>query len=260
MTPGLALWLALAGAPAPASQVPTDPSACPPPVRGVPRYPMEAMRANLSGVTLVLARIDGCGRVVESRIHTTSGHPQMDEAAHVAVKGWVLSPEERARIGGEWVKLPVKFGGVTTYYPKRVDWPESHRRPRYVADPEGIGYPDLPAFYAAKRLAVSRPLKSPYARVTDRIGTRVLTSFYPDVEDDRTFWMYFTQLDEPLRIAAGKRTLESRVVAVARYRLDESDQRPVVQVGLLCDLEPGACDELRAFLLEGLPIARPPRR
>jgi TonB family protein len=266
VTPFFALWLALAVAPAPVpvaaseTDAAADLSACPPPVRGLPRYPMDALRANRSGVTLVLARIDACGRVVESRIHTPSGHPQMDEAAHDAVKGWVLSPAERERIGGEWVKLPVKFGGVTTYYPKRVDWPESHRRPHYVADPGGIGYPDLAAFYAARRLAVLRPLKSPYARVTDRIGTRVLTSFYPDVEDDRTFWMYFTQLDEPLRIAAGKRTIESRVVAVARYRLDESAQRPIVQVGLLCDLEPGACDELRAFLLEGLPIARPPRR
>lgn len=265
MTPSFVLWLALAVAPAPVpvaaaeTQVATDPAACPPPVRGLPRYPADALRANLSGTTLVLARIDACGRVVESRIHTPSGHPQMDEAAHVAVKGWVLSPEERARIGGDWVKLPVKFGGVTTYYPKRVDWPESHRRPDYVADDQGIGYSSIDDFFKAKRLAVSRPLKSPYSRVTERIGTRVLTSFYHDVDDDRTFWLAFTQLEQPLRLVPGAR-LGSRVVAVAKYRLDEEASRPVVRLGLHCDLEPAACAELQAFLLKGLPIAKPPRR
>lgn len=244
----IGLSMALAVAPTPA--VTSDPAVCPEPVRGVPRYPIEAMRANLSGVTLVLARIDSCGRVLESRVHTSSGHPQMDEAAHEAVKAWVLSPAERARIGGEWVKLPVKFGGVTTYSPKRVDWPASHRRPRYLADETPISYESVEAFYEAKRHKPGVLLQSPYG--TDfRSGTT--TIFNEDVEDPAIYWLSYAAMEK------GKSIRES-TLAVARYRLVEEQGVPVVRVALLCKLEPKPCEDLRAFLLKGLPIAKPPRR
>lgn len=223
-----------------------DPSACPKPVRGLPRYPVDAMRANRSGTTLVLARIDGCGRVVESRIHTPSGHPQMDEAAHVAVKGWVLSPDERARIGGEWVKLPVKFGGVSTFSPKRVDWPDSHRRPRYLPDEAPIGYESIEAFQEAKRHKPGEYLRSPYG--TER-GSGASTSFHEDVEDPAVYWLSFA-------VRTKGQSFREGTVAVARYHLVQEQGESVVRVALLCELEPGPCEELREFLLKGLPIAR----
>jgi TonB family protein len=250
VTPFLALWLVLSVAPAPVAaaetDVTTDPAACPPPVRGLPRYPVDAMRANLSGTTLVLARIDGCGRVVESRIHTPSGHPQMDEAAHLAVKGWVLSPEERARIGGEWVKLPVKFGGVSTYSPKNVDWPDSHRRPRYLPDESPIGYDSVAAFHEANRYKPGEHLRSPYG-MDFRSGTA--TTFNEDVDDPAVFWLSYGTMRKG-------QTFREGTVAIARYRLVQEQGEPVVRVALLCELEPGPCEELREFLLKGLPIAR----
>ena len=243
--------LVLVGSPGVAlAAEPAATETCPEPVRGLPRYPTDALRANLSGTTLVLARIDACGRVVESRIHTASGHPQMDEAAHEAVKGWVLSPAERVRVGGEWVKLPVKFGGISTYSPKRVDWPASHRRPRYLPDDTPIGYESIKAFHQAKRHKPGVYLQSPYG-MDLRSGT--MTTFNEDVDDPAIYWLSYAAMER------GK-TIGDSTRAVARYRLVEEQGAPVVRVALLCELEPKPCEDLRKFLLKGLPIAKPPRR
>lgn len=232
---------------------------CPAPVREPPRFPASMARIGVAGVAVVLARIDACGRVVESRISTGSGEPDLDAAALTAVAGWVLSAEERARIGGTWVKLPVKFE-TRTLYPKRVEWPKSHRRPRYLLDPEGIGHATHEDFRVARHLDGERPLKSPYARFTDRMGTRVLTSFHHDRDDASTFWLLLQALEEPFVPKVGRFTLDSRLVAIVRYRLGQDEGGPVVRLGLLCEMEPDACAELEAELLRGLPIARAPRR
>jgi TonB family protein len=232
---------------------------CPAPVREPPRFPASMARSGVAGVAVVLARIDGCGRIVESRISASSGEPDLDAAALTAVAGWVLSADERARIGGAWVKLPVKFE-TETLYPKRVDWPKSHRRPRYVLEPDGIGHATDKDFFAARHLDGERPLKSPYARFTDRMGTRVLTSFHHDRDDAMTFWLLLQALEEPFVPKVGRFTLHSRLVAIVRYRLVQEEGEPVVRLALLCEMEPGPCAELEAELLKGLPIARAPRR
>jgi TonB family protein len=252
VTLSLALWLALAvPTPEPIAEtgVATESPACPKPVRGPPRYPVDAMRADRSGTTLILARIDGCGRVAESRIHTPSGHAQMDAAAHDAVKGWVLSPDERARIGGEWVKLPVKFGGVSAYRPKSVDWPDSHRRPRYLPDEAPIGYESIEAFHDAKRHKPGEYLRPPYG--TD-FRSAVMTTFHEDVDDPAVYWLSYGVMRKGQSFREG-------TVAVARYHLVQEQGEPVVRIALLCELEAEPCETLREFLLKGLPIARPRR-
>lgn len=65
---------------------------CPAPVREHPRFPASMARVGVGGVTVVLARIDECGRVVESKLAASSGEPDLDAAAIEAV---AACPEPR---------------------------------------------------------------------------------------------------------------------------------------------------------------------
>ena len=90
----------------------TGAAACPPPVRETPRYPARQLIGGVSGTTLVLARIDGCGRVLEVKVSQGSGVEALDAEALPTVRGWVLSPAQREPVGGgPWVQMPVQLGG-----------------------------------------------------------------------------------------------------------------------------------------------------
>ena len=108
----LALLLALAAAPAPAA------ADCPTPFMATPRYPAKQLMANVSGTTLVLARIDGCGRVVEAKVSEGSGVDALDTEALITVRAWVLSPAQIAQVGGgPWVNAGCRRRRSGTWAP-----------------------------------------------------------------------------------------------------------------------------------------------
>jgi TonB family protein len=240
----LDILLAFAVAMAPAA-VPAETAPCPAPVMRLPRYPAEMMRSNVSGTTLVMATIDDCGRVIEASVDTSSGRAALDAAALETVSAWVLSPAQRAKIKGSRVKLPVSFGGVTRVVERAPAWPKSHRRPRYLPDESPIGFDSVKAFYDAER---RKPdvVRSPYG--TDP-RTGVMTIFAEDMDDPMVFWLSYAALKKG-------QTIGESTVAVARYHLVEEQGEPVVRLALLCELEPKPCEDLRGFLLKGLPIAK----
>lgn len=251
----LALMLALAVAPSPVA------AACPAPFMAAPRYPAKQLMADVAGTTLVLARIDECGRVVEAKVSEGSGESALDAEALLTVRAWVLSPAQIAQVGGgPWVKMPVKFAGISNVSVEAPNWPRSHRRPSYLADEQPIGFEVVAAFLEAKRVRTSPVLSSPYASSVDGSGNRVSTGFYADAADANTFWLsYFMQPPDVVGADGIPRRSAAPPVAVARYRLVMEDGKPVVRVGLLCERAVDECERLEAFLLKGLPIAKPPR-
>ena len=247
--------LALAVAPAPAA------AECPPPVMTMPRYPFKQLRGGVSGTTMVMARIDDCGRVVEAKVAESSGEKALDSEALLTVRDWVLSEAQRKQVGGgPWVKMPVKFGGLQTVVTVSPDWPRSHRRPVYLPDEEGIGFDTIAAYQAAK-VVRSRPvLKEPYGSVRDGSGNFISTPFMADAKDANTFWMaYNVQAPHTAGPDGQPRASLSQSVAIVRYRLVMEGGEPVVRVGLLCERPADECERLSEFLLKGLPIAKPPR-
>jgi TonB family protein len=252
------LLLGLSLVSAPSAEVPAG-EACPVPARQAPLYPIEMMRKNVAGTAMVRARVDGCGRVVEPKIVESSGHAALDQAALDTVLLWVLNEDERRVVGDGWVNLPVVFGGVRTVVPRKVDWPRSHRRPTYRPDEAPFGYPSIQAYREAAPGRSEPLLKSPYGSVTRKSGLRTSTTFQQDAEDPMTYWLsYVVQRPPPAEAPRGTRaTVET--VAIARYRLVEEEGKPVARVALLCEDSAEACEQLRAFLMQGLPIARPPR-
>ena len=113
---------------------------CPPPGMVAPRYPVDRLRSDTAGKTIVLARIDDCGRVVEAKVHEGSGYADLDAAALLAAQSSVLSPVQRAGVPTGWVKLPFAFQGLSRITVSAPDWPRSHRRPVYLIDDQAIGF------------------------------------------------------------------------------------------------------------------------
>lgn len=251
----LLLLLALAAAPVDGA------TSCPPPLMVMPRYPLDQLRGNVAGITLVLARIDECGRVVEAKVSESSGDKSLDSEALLTVREWVLSPAQREQVGGgPWVKMPVKFGGVQTVVTEAPKWPRSHRRPIYLPDEQGIGFDTIAAYRAAGVVRSEPVLKSPYASTRDGSGNWVSTPFMADAKDPNVFWLaYNVQAPDTLGPNGKPRASLSASVAIARYRLVMEDRKPVVRVGILCERPADECERLSGFLLKGLPIAKPPR-
>lgn len=251
----LVLMFALAVAPSPGA------ADCPPPFMAQPRYPAEQLIADVSGTTLVLARIDGCGRVVEAKVSEGSGESALDDEALATVRSWVLSEAQIKQVGGgPWVKMPVRFAGVSNVSVQAPNWPRSHRSPTYVADDQAMGFDTIKSFREAKAVRTDPVLKSPYASSVDGSGNRVSIGFYADADDPNTFWLSYFMQPPPVIGSDGRpRSSAAPPVAIARYRLVMEDRKPVVRVGLLCERAADECERLREFLLKGLPIAKPPR-
>lgn len=242
------------------AMAPTPAAACPPPVMAPPTYPARQLVRGISGTTIVLARIDECGRVLEAKVSEGSGQSALDEAALETVRAWVLSAAQREKVGGPWVKLPVRFGGTRTVVPQAPKWPFSHRRPVYLLDEQGVGFDSIAAFGKAGVVRAEPVLKSPFASVYDGAGNRISMPFMADAASPTTFWLSYMMQPPPSAGEDGApRSSPNREVAVARYRLVVEDGKAVVRVGILCERPADECERLTAFLLKGLPIAKPPR-
>ncbi|MCC8998535.1 MAG: energy transducer TonB, partial [Candidatus Contendobacter sp.] len=75
-----------------------------------PAYPAPAIRLEQQGTVLVQARISTAGDAIEVRVHQSSGHSLLDDAALAAVRRWAFVPATRNGVPIEsWVRAPVNF-------------------------------------------------------------------------------------------------------------------------------------------------------
>jgi periplasmic protein TonB len=73
-------------------------------------YPPMLQQAGISGTPILWFFIDTDGRVLHARLHTSSGHPQLDEAALRVAPEMRFSPamnrDKRVQV---WVEIPIAF-------------------------------------------------------------------------------------------------------------------------------------------------------
>jgi protein TonB len=78
--------------------------------RPSPHYPPISRRMNEEGTVVLRVELDENGRIGATRIHASSGHPRLDEAALAAVRNWRCTAAQR---GGQPVRAtalqPFKF-------------------------------------------------------------------------------------------------------------------------------------------------------
>jgi TonB family protein len=74
------------------------------------RYPEDAEKKNLEGVVMVSVLVDSYGRVEETRIAKSSGHPTLDDEALITVARvrWQPGVKDGKAINS-WVTVPVEF-------------------------------------------------------------------------------------------------------------------------------------------------------
>lgn len=211
-----------------------------------PVLPQAAIDQDMRGVSIVGARLDDCGRVVETRLDGSSGHPVLDEAAQATVASWVVPADVRSRAVAGWIRQPVRFQRADVAQPQPIDWPRSHRRPRYVEDTTPFPYASADEAFLALTQSDAVLLKSVYRPV--------MHSFFRTRESGpREYWL----------VLHGGRVLPNgrlERLAAARFRLEQDGETPVLNISFRCERGPEECAEIRSFIFDkGLPFARPRR-
>jgi TonB family protein len=84
------------------------------------QYPPEAASAGEEGTVMVALEVDASGRAHDVRVHASSGHPRLDEAALQSVARWSFRPAIRkGKPVAQRILVPVSFrldreaGGLT---------------------------------------------------------------------------------------------------------------------------------------------------
>lgn len=212
--------------------------ACPTPAFGPPMYPPDLAVRGTGGTVLLDLTIDACGRVLQAEVKTSSGHKKLDASALAAARKWVLPPADRARAVAGHVDREVTFniqaGEKMVPYAK-LDWPKSHRRPRYVLDSDFTEFATAAQAKQSVRVPIERTIAPPYSGMMSQFFR------YRD-QDPVEYWLFLYR--------AGHANL------AARYRLTTEEGEPIVRLGVLCDDKPEACEKASEFLLKGLPFAK----
>lgn len=80
------------------------------PTRSAPAYPAPSRRVGEEGTVVLRVELDESGHVTLARIHSSSGHSRLDEAALTAVRTWRCTPAQRNGQAVRAVALqPFKF-------------------------------------------------------------------------------------------------------------------------------------------------------
>jgi TonB family protein len=73
-------------------------------------YPADMRDAGIGGQTIMWFYIDETGDVVQTKVHTSSGHAELDEAASMVARIMRFAPaKNRDRIVPVWVQIPITF-------------------------------------------------------------------------------------------------------------------------------------------------------
>lgn len=215
-----------------------DALACPEPKMATPRYPPDAIRAARQGTAVVEARVDDCGRVLEARIQKSTRHSDLNEAALAAANASIVPPDKRVEAVDGWVAWPIDFKVDSSLVSRRVDWPRTHRKARYVADA-----PLDPAISVLEWKAQ----KIEMTPNTVRPPVLPLRHEFRQVRDGENieFWLFVPDNDGVAKLAA-------------RYRTVIENEEPVVRVAMRCEFSEEECAGLQqAFVQRGLPMAKP---
>jgi hypothetical protein len=177
--------------------------------------------------------VDACGRVLDAVV-TRGDQPAFNAAALASVRGVTLSEAQRAATHDGHVSLPIRFGfeGGLSY--QKVDWPRTHRRPRYLPDDQPMDYASAEAADAGIQAPPGLVWPSPYP-----IRSRFVQLGPPE---QREFWLFVSK--------------GNVVNLAARYRPVLEAGEDVVRLAILCEDDPAACRKAEAFLLKGLPFAK----
>lgn len=75
-----------------------------------PGYPARAVREGWQGEVLVRVQVQANGRAGILKVHRSSGHPLLDDAALTAIKSWSFVPAYQGeRPVSGWVTVPIVF-------------------------------------------------------------------------------------------------------------------------------------------------------
>lgn len=229
--------------------------ACPAAHMPAPDHPSVLLRENLQGRVVVAVRLDDCGRVLDASVAETAGHEALDTAALAAVRRWVFPAVHRQQAKDGRLKVPVKFDTLRDVETQALHWPRSHRRARYLADTEAIGFPTLEAVSETVQTPENL-MASPYVRKRGSVldpGVPEPGGFYRSAAGgEPVYWLSFLRWNDFGESRAGQ--LRPREVAVARYRLVFEDGEPIVRVALLCEDAAPQCDYIRQRALRRLPV------
>ena len=234
----LAMALALFAHPAAGMQVvpPAEPE-CP---RGKPllppAYPPDLAAKGVGGTVLLALAIDKCGRVERAQVKESSGKKALDTAALASVDGVTLTATQRAKVVDGTVELPLSFSmDPVSYEFQKVDWPRSHRKPRYELEPPSGEFTSANAADQSFPFNPAMAWPSPYPA----ISSRFVQTGGPG---QREFWLFIFK--------------ERKANVAAHYRPVVVDGEPVVKVSILCGEDAASCEQATITLLKGLPFAK----
>lgn len=75
-----------------------------------PEYPVSALEKGIEGMVLVQAYIGINGNTERLEVKTSSGYPELDEAAIKAVSNWQFAPAtQNGAALASWFEVPIRF-------------------------------------------------------------------------------------------------------------------------------------------------------
>lgn len=75
-----------------------------------PQYPADSIAANEQGRVILHVYLDSFGDVIDVKIHRSSGHKRLDEAALAAVRQWHYTPARRSGFATpSEILVPIRF-------------------------------------------------------------------------------------------------------------------------------------------------------
>lgn len=202
---------------------------------GAPQYPVDLFRRGIGGAVVLELSIDDCGRVIDATVKQPADHDAFNDAALESVRGATVSAAQRVDAESDKLLLPMDFSVGPPLKYQKLDWPATHRRPRYVleAEPSGPKTAD-----EASRAILSEPGKI-WAPPYQGVRSRFVQVGEPGA---REFWLFVYK--------------DGRASLAAHYWPLMLEDEPIVNLSIICDDTEGACATATGTLMKGLPFAK----
>jgi len=209
---------------------------CPAPMTTTPIYPPDALRSGQGGKVVMEATFDDCGRVLEVVLTRGSKYKELDKAAVVSIKASIFSADERRKAVNGKIERVINFTPDSGASIRPVDWPKTHKRPRYVLDDEAIAFASVAQASDAIKDSVPNVFRPPVFKFQHRF-------VQVEVPAGREFWLFLFAKTNMVAVAA-------------RYRPVMEPDGPAVRLSMKCELEKSQCEAVQDMLLKGLPFAK----